>query len=489
MPRTIRLDGSEWSPESLQKPHTSSFAAAQWRAEARSLASPSAVLGIAAVACTAVASDARTLLRAEFGFGKARADASVRVGAALGEDSGVSTSALGYLAGVKMSGAQQWALTTMLAGSIQDTGASGATVSPTTVKRAGGPKALGRLARKGVKSADRPSQAVCAALLASRLDSNDAGLSAHGLTQVLSNTFMGPRRASATQKVTDRLLVVAYAMSGLSKTGLDLGSRRWVGATAGWRHQAAPWLLPLLDKETSPALVHLLDAARARGLKFASPGTTPFIHEDCRDVTEYMRNVAVGQASALTKWTDWPTWFGGDQSGAQVLLTQDDDYAYAWVGRGGRGQLVAFDTTDFIGWGLDEPGMTQALAYALGWYVDVSISLRASPGGSPTVRRAAGGSKAQGITYKPTPAYGTQRAGVALGHHSPPKPHMRAAHVRNLGYGTPSEEALSHAPAKFRSQMGPHETWIRSASVGGAAAQAELEPTSASTQRWRTRSD
>ena len=48
-------------------------------------------------------------------------------------------------------------------------------------------------------------------------------------------------------------------------------------------------------------------------------------------------------------------------------------------GRGGRGQLVAFDTTDFIGWGLDEPGMTQALAYALGWYVDVSISLRASP--------------------------------------------------------------------------------------------------------------
>lgn len=117
----------------------------------------------------------------------------------------------------------------------------------------------------------------------------------------------------------------------------------------------------------------------------------------------------------------------------------------------------------------------QALAYAVGWYVDVSVSLRVTPAGTSTVKRTAGGSKARGINYKPTPTYVGQRAGVALGTHSPPKPHMRAAHVRNLGNGNPSEEALSHAPAKYRSQMGPHDTWVRRASVGGAAAQKAMK--------------
>jgi hypothetical protein len=474
MSTTIKLDGSEWVPTTLQTLRGASLVSAQRRAEQRSLASPSALLGIAAVACTAVVSDARGMLRSEFGLSKARAGASVKLGAALAEDSGVSNTALGYLAGVIMSGAQQSKLTAMLTGSAQKAGASRTILSQAVVERLGGSKAIGRLARKVVKTNDLPSQAVSAALLASRLDGASAGISAHILTEGLASTFMGPRRPSTTQQATDRLLVAAYAMSALSKTGLDLGSQRWHGAPADWRYRAAPWLLPLLDATTSPALIQLLDSARARGLKFVAPGTTPFAHPDSRDVTEYMRNVAVGQASALTKWTDWPIWFGGDSGGAQVLLTQDEDYAYAWVGRGDRGQLVAFDTTDFIGWGLDEPGMMQALAYAVGWYIDVSISLRATPTGTNTVKRAAGGSKAQGINYKPTPTYGQQRAGVALGHHSPPKPHMRAAHVRNLGNGNPSEEALSHAPAKYRSQMGPHETWIRSASVGGATAQNEM---------------
>lgn len=411
------------------------------------------------------------MLRGDFGFPTTRARDSVRVGAALCEDHGVSNTALGYLAGVKMSEAQQARLTAMLTARARHDGASPMIVSQAAVEGSVTPKAVGRLARKAAKTDDRPSQAVWAALLASRVDGSIAGVSACVLTEALAHTFLGPRRPSASQRSTDRILVVAYAMAGLSPIGLDLGSERWRGASADWRHRAAPWVLPLLDATTSSALVQLLDAVRARGLGFVAPGATPFAHADARDVTEYMRNVAVGQASALTKWTDWPIWFGGDPNGVQVLLTQDENYAYAWVGRSSKGQLVAFDTTDFIGWGLDEPGTAQALAFAVGWYIDVSVSLRVTPAGTIAVKRTAGGSKSQGISYKPTPTYVGQRAGVAQGTHTPPKPHMRAAHVRNLGRGSPSEEALSHAPVKYRTQMGPHDTWIRSASIGGAAAQ------------------
>lgn len=475
MPTTFRLDGSDWAPELLQKPLVASLASAQSRADRRRSAGPSALLGIAAIACAVDASGARTVLRDDFDFPRARARDSVKVGVALCEDHGVSNTALGYLAGVKISEAQQAKLIAVLAGGVLRTGASPKIVSQAAVERAVTSKAIGRLARKAVKSGDRPSQAVSAALLASRLDGTGARLSAPLLTECLAHTFMGPRKPSSTQRASDRLLSTAYAISGLSRVGLDLGSERWQGAPADWRYRAAPWLLPLLDATTSPALIQLLDAVRAQGLRFVAPGTTPFAHPDSRDVTEYMRNVAVGQASSLTKWTDWPIWFGGEPNEVQVLLTQDEHYAYAWVGRRDRGQLVAFDTTDFIGWGLDEPGTVQALAYAVGWYVDVSVSLRATPAGTSTVKRTAGGSKGQGIRYKPTPTYLRQRAGVSLGTHSPPRPHMRAAHVRNLANGNPSEEALSHAPTKYKNQMGPHDTWVRRASVGGAAAQKAMK--------------
>jgi hypothetical protein len=475
MSTTIRLDGSDWAPESLRRPLVASLASAQVRAEQRRSAGPSALLGISAVACTADASSAQTMLRDDLALSTTRARASVKVGAALSDDHGASNTALGYLAGVKLSEAQQARLIAMLTGGSLPTGASPTVVSRAAVERAVVSNAVGRLARKAVKSDDRPSQAVLAVLLASCLDGPGARLSAPLLSSCMALTFMGPRRQSSIQRASDRLLAAAYATSGLSSVGIDLGSERWHGAPADWRFRAAPWLLPLLDATTSPALIQLLDAVRARGLTFVTPGTTPFGLPDSRDVTEYMRNVAVGQASALTKWTDWPVWFGGEPKGVQILLTQDETYAYVWVGRRDRGQLVAFDTTDFIGWGLDEQGTVQALAYAVGWYVDISVSLRATPAGTSTIKRAAGGSKAQGISYRPTPTYSGQHANVASGTHSPPKPHMRAAHVRDLGNENPSDEALSHAPAKYRSQLGPHDTWVRSASVGGAAAQKAMK--------------
>lgn len=475
MSTTIRLDGSDWAPESLRRPLVASLASAQVRAERRRSAGPSALLGIAAVACTADAASAQTMLRDELALATTRARASVKVGAALGDDHEEPNTALGYLASVKLSKTQQARLLAMLTGGSRSTGASPTVVSRQAVERAVASNAVGRLARKAVKSDDRPTEAVLAALLASCLDGAGAGLPAPVLSSCLAHTFMGPRRQSSVQRASDRLLAGAYATSALSGVGIDLGSERWDGAPADWRFRAAPWLLPLLDATTSPALTQLLDAVRARGLTFVAPGATPFGLPDSRDVTEYMRNVAVGQASALTKWTDWPVWFGGEPKGVQILLTQDETYAYSWVGRGDRGQLVAFDTTDFIGWGLDEQGTVQALAYALGWFVDVSVSLRATPAGTSTIRRAAGGSKARGISYRPTPTYVGQHANVASGSHSPPKPHMRAAHVRDLGNENPSEEALSHAPAKYLSQMGPHDTWVRSASVGGAAAQKAMK--------------
>lgn len=320
---TIRLDGSDWSPELLQKPLVASLASGQFRAEQRRSAGPSALLGIAASACTAGESGARTMLRGDFDLPKARARDSVKVGAALCDDSGVANTALGYLAGVKISETQQAKLIAMLTGGALQTGASPAIVSQAAVERSVASNAIGRLARKAVRTGDRPSQGVAAALLASRLDGTGARLSVPLLADGLAHTFMGPRRPTSIQRASDRLLAAGYAMSGLSTFGLDLGSERWQGAPADWRYRAAPWLLPLLDATTSSALIQLLDAVRARGLRFIAPGTTPFAHTDSRDVTEYMRNVAVGQASALTKWTDWPIWFDGDPHGVQILLTQD----------------------------------------------------------------------------------------------------------------------------------------------------------------------
>jgi hypothetical protein len=474
MSTTTWLDGSDWA-EVLERPRVASLASAQIRADQRRFAGPSALLGLAAIACATDAAEAQAMLREDFGLPAIRARASVRVGTALCDERGVSNTALGYLAGVKISDAQQAKTIVMLIGRSLPAGASSGTVSQAVVERSASPTAVGRLVRKAVRSNDRPSQAVSAALLASRLNSAGAHLTAPLLSECLAHTFMGPKRSSTSQRAADRLLAAAYATSGLSRAGIDLGSERWQGAPANWRYQAAPWLLPLLDATTSPALIQLLDGLRARGLTFVSPGTSPFARTDSRDVTEYMRNVAVGQASALTKWTDWPVWFDGGPGGAQVLLTQDENYAYAWVGRRDRGQLVAFDTTDFIGWGLDEPGTVQALAYALGWYIDVSVSLRVAPAGTSTVKRTARGSKARGVSYKPTPTHAGQRASVASGTHSPPKPHMRAAHVRSLSNANPSDEALSHAPVKYRSQMGAHDTWVRSATVGGTSAQKAMQ--------------
>jgi hypothetical protein len=240
MSTTISLDGSDWAPELLQKPPVASFASAQFRADQRRSAGPSALLGIAAIACTAGASDARTTLQSDFDLPKARARDSVKVGVALCDDFGVSNTALGYLTGVKISKAQQTKLIAMLAGGALQTGASPTIVSQAAVERAVASKAIGRLVRKAVKSDDRPSQAVSAAVLASLLDGTGARLSAPLLTEGLAHTFMGPRKPSLIQRASDRLLAAAYAMSGLSTVGLDLGSERWLGAPGDWRYRAAP---------------------------------------------------------------------------------------------------------------------------------------------------------------------------------------------------------------------------------------------------------
>lgn len=395
----------------------------------------------------------------------------MKVGAAL-TDASVTGDPLGYLAGVRMSTAQTATVLDLLPGRALADGAPANIVSLSTVEATWHKDKVGRLVRRAVRTGDRPSLAVCAALLSAV---SRGAPDTTPLTFGLSETFMGPRKASATQRGADRVLSAAYAISALSHTGLHLGSTTWKGAPPDWRFRAAPWILPILDTDTSPALVDLLTAARGRRLTFVSPGESPFMAKDNLQVAEEARNRAVGNAANLTRWTDWPTWFSHGPGDVQVMLTQDEEYAYAWVGRDGRGQLVAFDTTDFTAWGLDEPGMSQALAYAIGWYIDVSVSLRRNPAGTTSVRRLAGGSQKTGISYRPTPSYRGQRSGVAKGTHLPPTPHMRAAHVRDLGDRHPSEEALTHAPLRYRRQMGPHQTWVSSALVGDATTHKEME--------------
>lgn len=470
----ITLDAREFQPAELQPTRVPSLASSQRRADLRSNIGPSALLALAAFACTTSATDTRTILRQRFGLSGIRLDAAVKIGIAL-SDVTVTNEPLGYLAGVKMTATQSSALLAMLPGSVQSDGAPSELVSATAVQAAWWKRRIGRLARKTIRTRDQPSIAVCAALLASAHLEAQPPRGAAALVAGLSETFMGPKKASTVQRSGDRLVAAAYSMSALSGQGLDLGSEHWSVAPPDWRYRAAPWILPLLDTQTSPALTDLLNAAHARRLAFVTPGQSPFIHDDNLNVVEDTRNRAVGNAANLTRWTDWPVWFSGGPGEVQVLLTQDEMYAYAWVGRDGRGQLVAFDTEDFTAWGLDEPGMVQALAYAIGWYIDVSISLRRNHAGTSTVRRGPGGSRRAGISYRPTINYAGQRASVAQGTHAPPVPHMRAAHIRDLGNRSPSEAALSHAPLRYRRHMGPHQTWVRSASVGGSATHQQIE--------------
>lgn len=127
----------------------------------------------------------------------------------------------------------------------------------------------------------------------------------------------------------------------------------------------------------------------------------------------------------------------------------------------GKGVLVAFDTIDLVGYGLDEPGVRAALAHALGWFVDVSVSLRQAPSGTASLRRAGASSKVSGYRYTPTPVHDHQIKQVAGGQSRPPRVTAVQSHVRQLKNRRPSAAARMRAPRRLRDLMGPKDTFVR----------------------------
>ena len=195
----------------------------------------------------------------------------------------------------------------------------------------------------------------------------------------------------------------------------------------------------------------------------------PFVYPTEEAVLSQTAHRAILQAARLTKWSDRPMWFDGGSGQPQILLTEDAEHAYAWVGKNKVGQLVAFDTDHFVGYGLDEPGTPSALAMAIGWYIDVSISLRATPTGTPNLQPHSAGSHGAVNRYVPTTTFKAHTQHVAQGTHSPPAPTMVAGHIMHLTKRHPSEEARGRAPARLRRIMGIQDTYVRPHRRGGAA--------------------
>jgi hypothetical protein len=135
---------------------------------------------------------------------------------------------------------------------------------------------------------------------------------------------------------------------------------------------------------------------------------------------------------------------------------------YAWVGVNGHGLFVAFDLIDGIPYGQDVPGVRAALALALGWYLDVSISLRTSATGTTALRRASTGTATRGARYVPNPSFAQHVNQVKTGNQAPPQLHGVVAHVRTLTSGyKPRARARENAPARLRATMQSNQTFVR----------------------------
>jgi hypothetical protein len=171
----------------------------------------------------------------------------------------------------------------------------------------------------------------------------------------------------------------------------------------------------------------------------------------------------------MRKWFDRPMWFDGGQGQAQILIVEDDHYAYAWVGQRRRGMLVSFDTEDFQAFRLDEPGAAFATAAAIGWYIDLCVTVRRSSTGTATVTRIKKGTKTTGAAYRPTAAWRHQHQSVVKGVRRPPRPHIVAAFIRRVPQGqNPNPAHVMAAPKRLRARMGRRDTWVRAHLRGGS---------------------
>ncbi|QHG85251.1 hypothetical protein D1O33_24585 (plasmid) [Rhodococcus rhodochrous] len=478
---SIFLDGYDWPvppvvSTSVSKSLARDLQLSDWRADV----GISALLGLATRSCRSSDAAARSVLVGQFGMPQDRARAAVGMGRYLVTDNPVNNHPLGYLAAVKLSEPRARRLLELYGDRTNDDGMSAGKINYTRVRAARTGQDVRRLAQAAASSQDAPTMAVTAALLASSRLTNESGTT-ELLHDALTQSVAHNAKATALERRRDRVLAGAYALSALAVEGLDVGDLAWSDATPSRRFDAAPWLLPLLDVEDSTPLRQLLDRAAHLGLGFVSVGTSPFqVEGDVGETAEQelldamLHRVShLAAAGQLTKVPNTPLWFDGGSDG-QVLLVVADDDAYAWVGRAGKGVLVGFDLTDFVGRCLDEPGIRTALAMAVAWYVDGAISLKKQSTAAASFTRRSAGTPSI-YRYTPTSSFTQHVTDVAHGRSIPPRPHAVTAHIRHLGpEREPSEDAVDRAPRHLRRYMGPHDTYVRGYQTGGATGADEL---------------
>ena len=474
-PHSIHLDGVAWDLSAIPAQNSvTSFQQSAARSAVLAQLGSSGLLGLAALSCCSTYVEAKTMLTSAFSMPPARATAALKLGARL-LDRRQKNHPLGYLAGVKLSDSRAQEVLSICKAPTKDDGPSAKRSCLAATHQRWLRGDIQAIVRPAAMSNDLPTMSVTAALLASMQPTAKSGI-ARPLNDSLTLSMAQPTAAKARDRRSDRILSAAYVLSTLRASAIDLGDTQWTGASAGWRFRAAPWLLPILDPYDNGAIRELLDAAVMLGLDFVPVGSPPFLYDLEKVVIDQVTHRAQVEAAQLTKWPDRPMWFDGGAAGAQVLLTEDDEHAYAWVGRNKRGLLVAFDTDHFVGYGIDEPGTRSALSMAIGWFIDVTKTLRTTPTGTASVSRT-GGSKKAGYRYVPTTTFVQHSKNVAKGVNAPPRPHVVDAHIRHYKPGgyRPSEEARKRAPARLRRRMKKHDTYVRSYATGAGATIVELD--------------
>jgi hypothetical protein len=423
-------------------------------------AGPDALLGAAAIGCTDGVGGAQRLLRSEFMMSPDRARSAVVRGQTLPRLP--STRPLETIAGVRVADPTLLRLRDWLAGSAA---AESPEISIGALRHHARSGSLRAFARAAARSGDQPSVLVAVALLVSLRDVEGVDF----VSDLRDALVLGQRSQSrAVARTVDRIVGAAYALDASSRAALDLGREEWTGATPTWRLRAAPWLLPVTPPGNPGAVRSLLDAMVERRLRFVSLGEDPFTTSAITSDVTFARDTAASVVHSLKRWADRPLFFDGERGGVQILLTEDDEYAYAWVGRARRGLLVSFDTSQFEYWTLDEPGALLAVAAALGWYIDTAVSLRKTRSGTPTMSRAPVTTSKRSFVYRPTVTYKEQRQSVRAGLSKPPRPHMVAAFLRRLPRGQkPNAEHVVQAPARLKREMGQRDTWVHAHSRGG----------------------
>ena len=477
----IHLEGQAWELARLAR-SCSSKALPGVLARSRLLEElgPSALLGAASVSTTPNVSEAKSLLRTEFGFDQDRASDAVAVGKLATGTGDWGNDPIGFLAGVRLSAAHRARVFRGLTPSTTSTPAPGQKLCIGAARQAWDGNRFRQYVAIATKSGDTAVMSV-AASIAAGLRRHDPEGFVHQLTESMTQTLIsvdnpGQRRSLLRGRQINTVLSAAYALSTLDTPGLDLGSEFWADAPPRWRSFAAPWVASVLDRDNGSTIGNLLGAIHSRGLKFVETGrpAVPFL--DSQRLLDDTQLRLQACASQLTKWFESPVWFDGGPGQVQILLAQDDRYMYAWVGVDGAGCLVAYDLVHRFPLGQDVPGTRAALALALGWYLDVSISLRRSPGGTPTLRLdPVDAAPTEPLRYVPTHSFQHQIQEVVSGRNSPPRPHGVVAHLRTLPEGqTPSPRTLQNAPKRLRASMGPSQTFIREHLKGtGSAAMVE----------------